>query len=467
MPHVVTQSCCADASCAHACPVNCIHPTPDEPDFGLSDMVYVDPSSCVDCGACVTACPVGAISAQTRLLPGELPFIELNAAYHRDSQGPRPLQAPVPSIPRLVGGGRTSVVVVGAGPAALYTAAELVKNEAVDVTVLERLDVPHGLARFGISPDHTRTRRIRGQLDRILDHPRVTLRTGVEVGRDVSLADLRAEHDAVVLATGATRPRRLDVPGSDQRHVTTAFDLVTWWNGHPDAVPPTLASERAVVVGAGNVALDVARVLTATPEVLRRAELSEDVRAVLTGSPVRHVEVVARGSAMDAAFTTPELVGLVALEHVRVRIVGLEDRPEGLAGLAEQRWLLLEKLAARPEHGERTITLRFGQTPVELVGDGDVAGVRVRAVDGTVRALPAGLVVAAIGQVAHDPVVQSAGRVVSAATGETEPGLYCVGWLKRGGRGFIGTNRACARETTRSVLDDVNVRRLSGRSGVA
>ncbi|RYJ07277.1 MAG: ferredoxin family protein, partial [Actinomycetales bacterium] len=82
MPHVVTQSCCADASCAHACPVNCIHPTPDEPDFRLSDMVYVDPSSCVDCGACVTACPVGAISAHTRLLPGELPFIELNAAYH-------------------------------------------------------------------------------------------------------------------------------------------------------------------------------------------------------------------------------------------------------------------------------------------------------------------------------------------------------------------------------------------------
>ncbi|KQY55988.1 hypothetical protein ASD11_16035 [Aeromicrobium sp. Root495] len=456
MPHVVTQSCCADASCAHACPVNCIHPTPDEPDFGLSDMVYVDPSSCVDCGACVTACPVGAISAHTRLLPGELPFIELNAAYHREASGPRPLQAPVPSIPRLERAGRASVVVVGAGPAALYTAAELVKNEQVDVTVLERLDVPHGLARFGISPDHTRTRRIRGQLDRILDHPRVTLRTGVEVGRDVSLDDLRAEHHAVVLATGATLPRRLAVPGADLPQVTTAFELVTWWNGHPEAVRPVLESERAVVVGAGNVALDVARMLTASPEVLRRAELSSTARQVLAESSVRHVDVVARGTAMDAAFTTPELVGLVALEHVVVRVDGLEERPAGLTGLAEQRWNLLAQLAARPEGGERTITLRFGQTPVEVVGDGRVAGVRVRAADDTVRALPAGLVVAAIGQVAHEPVEHSAGRVLAPESGTAEPGLYCVGWLKRGGRGFIGSNRACARETTRSVLDDVN-----------
>ena len=461
MPHVVTQSCCADASCVHACPVNCIHPTPDEPDFGKTDMVYVDPLSCVDCGACVTACPVGAISAHTRLGEAELPFIDLNAAFHSGPAGPRALQAPVPRVPRLRESRRVSVAVVGAGPAAIYTAAELVKNEQVHVTILERLDVPHGLARYGISPDHRRTRQVSGQLDRILDHPRVTLRTGVEVGRDVVLETLRAEHDAVVLASGAWSPRRIAVPGADLPGVTTAFELVTWWNGHPEATAPQLEGERAVVVGAGNVGLDAARMLTAPPDVLATADLRPELRAILTASPVRHVDVLARGGALDAAFTTPELVGLVGLRHAQVRAVGIGPRPETLDAMAEQRWNLLEELAARPEGGERTITLRFGQSPVEVLGDGRVEGLRIQHSTGEGHVLPTDLVVAAMGQTAHRPVVHRDSRVVDPSSDQVEPGLYCVGWLKRGGRGFIGTNRACARETARAVLEDVNALALT------
>ncbi|RYJ01837.1 MAG: 4Fe-4S dicluster domain-containing protein, partial [Actinomycetales bacterium] len=285
MPHVVTQSCCADASCVHACPVNCIHPTPDEPDFGKTDMVYVDPLSCVDCGACVTACPVGAISAHTRLGEAELPFIDLNAAFHSAPAGPRALQAPVPRLPRLREARRVSVAIVGAGPAAIYTAAELVKNEQVHVTILERLDVPHGLARFGISPDHRRTRQVAGQLDRILDHPRVTLRTGVEVGRDVSLDALRSEHDAVSIRA-ASRPT-LPAPTTTARspsstgatasgcpfhHVTSSNAVVT-----PGSSAPGTASRRG---------LQAPEASTTASCSLRRAS-SETSRP--TSTPVRSV----------------------------------------------------------------------------------------------------------------------------------------------------------------------------------
>lgn len=160
MPHVVTRSCCGDASCVYACPVNCIHPTPDEPDFGTAEMLYIDPVACVDCGACVSACPVGAIKPHTALTGSELPFLDINAAFH-DPPAPRPVQAPVLPIRRAdPDRGPLRVAIVGSGPAAMYAADEVLKQDGARVSVLDRLPVPYGLVRSGVAPDHPETRRV-------------------------------------------------------------------------------------------------------------------------------------------------------------------------------------------------------------------------------------------------------------------------------------------------------------------
>ncbi len=445
MTHVVTRSCCTDAACVHACPVNCIHPTPDEPDFGTTEMLYVDPSVCVDCGACVGACPVGAIKPHTRLGEDELPFVDLAAAYHQVER-PRALQAAVPRTPRLVSrGGRFDVAVVGSGPAAMYAVEELLKNDAVRVTVLERLAEPFGLARWGVSPDHRRTRAVRSELSRILANPRVTLRTGVDVGHDVSLDELRAGHDAVVWAGGASAPRSATLPGT-----VAAVDLVSWWNGHPEHVepPPGIDAVDVVVVGAGNVALDVARMLTAPPEVLARAELTPRVRERLAATAHRHVTVAARGPGMAAACTTSELIGLAALRDRAVRVTGLEPLRGVEHGLAAHRASVLARLAEAPvERSDRSITLALNDS-ARHVGD---AGLVVSAIG---HRLPDGVplpVDPATGALAHER-----GAVVDPVTRVPLEGLYCVGWAKRGATGFIGTNKACARETVRSLLQDAN-----------
>ncbi|MYR58417.1 4Fe-4S dicluster domain-containing protein, partial [Streptomyces sp. SID625] len=147
MPYVVTRSCCADASCVLACPVNCIHPAPGEPGFGTAEMLYVDPRTCVDCGACTTACPVDALKPHTKLGEGELPFLELNAGYYR--RNPHADRTPMYVVPRrrTLPEGELSVAVVGAGPAGMFAADELLRHPGVSVTVHDRLPTPYGLAR--------------------------------------------------------------------------------------------------------------------------------------------------------------------------------------------------------------------------------------------------------------------------------------------------------------------------------
>ena len=170
MPHVVTQSCCSDASCVYACPVDCIHPTPDEPDFATAEMLHIDPATCVDCGACVTACPVDAIKPQGRLAAAELPFVELNADYYRERDASHrypPLAPLIPSTPARADREPLRVAIVGSGPAAMYAADELLKRPGARVNVFERLPRPYGLARTGVAPDHQRTRQISELFDTV------------------------------------------------------------------------------------------------------------------------------------------------------------------------------------------------------------------------------------------------------------------------------------------------------------
>ncbi|MFM9379460.1 4Fe-4S binding protein, partial [Gordonia sp. VNK21] len=210
MPHVITQSCCSDASCVYACPVNCIHPSPDEPGFATAEMLYIDPVSCVDCGACVSACPVGAIAPQAKLRPEQLPFVSLNAAFYPD----RPAGERVPPTSKLATvidapkvdareSDPLTVAIVGSGPAAMYAADELLTQSGVRVNVFERLPTPYGLVRAGVAPDHQNTKRVTRLFDEVSRSSGFTFYLNVEVGSDVSHSELLAHHHAVVYAVGA------------------------------------------------------------------------------------------------------------------------------------------------------------------------------------------------------------------------------------------------------------------------
>ncbi|MDP2774212.1 MAG: FAD-dependent oxidoreductase, partial [Nocardioides sp.] len=473
MPYVVTQSCCADASCVVACPVNCIHPAPGEPGFAEAEMLYVDARSCVDCGACATACPADAIVPHTSLTEAQQPFVALNAHYydvfpHRD----RTPMAVVPTQRRLSRRGPFRVAIVGAGPAGLYAADLLLRHPELTVDVYDRLPTPYGLVRAGVAPDHQHTKQVERLFRAVEEQPGFRYFLNVDVGRDLRLDDLAAQYDGVVYAVGASTDRALGVPGEDLPGSVSATDLVGWYNGHPDKQhldlgPDALSHDRVVVVGNGNVALDVARVLTTDPRALERTDIALEAVAVLARHHAREVVVLGRRGPAQASFTVPELVGLAGIQGINVRVEGPVDGDD-------QRSRLLAELAARPPvAGLPTVVLRFLTSPTRILGDHRVTGVEVvrnRLVPGAsgevravateeVEVLEAGLVVRSVGYrgvPVPDLPYDAATGVVPSDRGRVRPGVYVVGWAKRGPSGFIGTNKTCAQETVDRILDDLD-----------
>ena len=471
MPYVVTQSCCADASCVVACPVNCIHPAPGEPGFGSAEMVYVDTKACVDCGACVTACPVDAIKPHTALAERELPFIALNASYYEDQPHlDRSVLAPVPAA-RALSGEEVRVAVVGAGPAGLYAADHLLQHAGVRVDVYDRLPTPHGLARFGVAPDHRSTRKVNNLFETIGSQPGFTYGLGVEVGRDVTHDDLTASYHAVLYSVGASSDRALELPGEDLPGSEPATGVVGWYNGHPDHLDTyvDLGHERVVVVGNGNVALDVARILTADPDALAATEIDPLVLACLRGSRVREVVVLGRRGPAEAAFTLPELVGLSGLADIDVVV---DNGGEPIVADSPKTTLLADLARRTPAEGRRRIVLRFRTTPVRILGEGQGVALEVArtelvtGTDGRVTARPTeerevietGMVIRSVGYrgrpVRDLPFDEATGTVPNTG-GRVSPGVYVAGWIKRGPTGFIGTNKSCAEESVNSLIDDL------------
>ncbi|MEI4277096.1 FAD-dependent oxidoreductase [Klenkia terrae] len=371
------------------------------------------------------------------------------------------------------------VAVVGAGPAGIYAAEALANQDDVPVVVdlLDRLPTPFGLVRHGIAPDHLKMRALADTLRHTLDHPGVRFVGDVEVGRDLSVADLRAHADAVVFTHGASGARRLGIEGEDLPGSLAATDVVAWYTGHPDADRPrveaALARARDVVlVGVGNVALDVARVLARSPAELEHTDMPQHVLDVLAAAPVERITLLGRRGPAQATFTTQELRELGHLAAA----VALVD-PDGLDEESEVRAVARNLAALRdwadhvPEEGKASVRLRFFARPVRILGDDAVTGVVVErtAVDPADRLsgtretdlLPADLVVAAIGYVGHDlpglevdggTVPNDGGRVLR--DGAVSPGEYVAGWIKRGPTGVVGTNKHDARETVAALLAD-------------
>ncbi|MEZ0072367.1 FAD-dependent oxidoreductase [Planotetraspora sp. GP83] len=364
------------------------------------------------------------------------------------------------------------VAIVGSGPAGIYTAEALIKQAQgpVEVDVLERLPTPYGLVRYGVAPDHTSIKSIAGYLRRVLESPGVRFLGGIELGSDVSVDDLLSCYDAVVYCTGAMVDRHLGIPGEDLPGSVAATDFVNWYCGHPD-VPAdafTLDAEEVVVIGVGNVAVDVVRILAKTADELRETDVPEEVLERLASSRVRRIHMIGRRGAEHAKFTLKELRELGELLNADILTFPDEVKVEDLAALSRQirgNVDVLQSWSERvPADRPRRLEVRFWLRPVEILGVSHVEGIRLertRLEDGRVvgtgefETIPADMVMRSVGYqsvalagVPFDP----ASMTVPNVAGKVSDRQFVAGWLKRGPTGVIGTNKSDAAETVRTLL---------------
>ncbi|MBD0861067.1 FAD-dependent oxidoreductase [Gordonia sp. zg691] len=489
MAHVITRPCCNDASCVSVCPVNCIHPTPDEPEFLTAEALYIDPETCIDCGACIDECPVEAILPDDQLTERDEPYLQINADYYKDHDVEGGLVPPRKSPP--LPDKELHVAIVGAGPAAFYAAEELVRKPAIKVDMFERLPTPYGLVRAGVAPDHSATKGVEKTFASIAAKKNFDYYLNVEVGKHISHDELVARYHAVIYAVGASTDKRLGIDGEDLRNSVAATQFVAWYNGHPDFadLDVDLSSERAVVVGNGNVALDVARILVTDPDELAKTDIADHALAALRESNISEVVLLGRRGVAQAAYTNSEFLALGDVEGVDVVIkpddLALDPATEAalsddtLDSTIATKIRLAREFSERPQTpGNKRIVFQFLTSPVEIAGDAEVTSltcvrnayavaadrVAVTPTDQRID-IETGLVLRAIGyrgvpvtdlpfDEGHGVVPNTGGRVQTAADGQVMPGLYVTGWIKRGATGGIGMNRICGQETAHAVIAD-------------
>jgi len=382
--------------------------------------------------------------------------------------------------------GALRVAVVGSGPAGFYAAGALLAADVpVAVDLIERLPTPWGLVRLGVAPDHPKIKSVSRAFEKIAAQPGFRFFGNVEVGRDVRHDELLELYDAVVYSVGAQADRRMGIPGEDLPGSWAATEFVAWYNGHPDYqhLEFDLSGERAVVIGNGNVAVDVARMLALTPEEIAPTDTTDAAIEAFNGAGIREIVMVGRRGPAQAAFTTPELIELGELAGADVIV-----DPSDLVGAEptdtnSQRNLdVLREYAARvPEGKPKRLVLRFLQSPVALHGDDRVESIelvrnRLEADEsGALRAVPTdehetldtGLVFRSVGyrgvELPGVPFDERTGTVPN-DRGRVSPGVYAAGWIKRGPSGVIGTNKKDATETVEVLLEDLRDGLRKGRS---
>ena len=384
------------------------------------------------------------------------------------------------------------VAVVGAGPAGFYAAGALLASEdpRVEVDLIDRLPTPWGLVRLGVAPDHPNIKAVSRAFEKIAVHPGFRFLGNVEVGRDVTHAELADLYGAVVYAFGAQTDRRLGIPGEDLPGSWPATAFVAWYNGHPDFqdLEFDLSHERAVVIGNGNVALDVARMLALTPDELQPTDTTDEAIAAINAAGVREIVVVGRRGPVQAAWTPVEVgeLGELAGADILVDPAELELDPaseselEAAPPTVKRNVEHLRSYAARaPEGKPRAIRLRFLRSPVAILGEERVEGielVRNELVEGRAKptedreVIECGIVFRSVGYrgiplpgVPFDEgscTVPNDGGRVHDADGAVVRGAYCAGWIKRGPTGVIGTNKKDATETIALLLEDARGERL-------
>ena len=388
------------------------------------------------------------------------------------------------------------VAIIGAGPTGFYAADHLLNHPevVVEVDMFDRLPTPYGLVRLGVAPDHQKIKFVTNAFDKVAASPRFRFYGGVDFGKDVTLADLRAHYHQIVYCTGAQTDRRMGIPGEDLPGSHPATEFVAWYNGHPDYRDCAfdLSQESVAVVGVGNVAVDVVRILCRTPEELATTDIADYALEALRESRVKEVYLLGRRGPAQAAFTNPEVKELGELADADITAIPQEIELDPLSRAAVERSQdratlkkveILRQYARRAPTGKsRRLVLRFLVSPVELIGDdaGRVAAMRLvrnelyatstgalqpRATD-RFEELPVGLVFRSVGyrgvplpgvpfNESWGVILNDKGRVLDPDTRLPIVGEYAAGWIKRGPTGVIGTNKPDAAETVECMFEDL------------
>jgi len=382
-----------------------------------------------------------------------------------------------------------SIAIIGSGPAAFYTADALVKSDGdCRIDIIERLPCPYGLIRFGVAPDHEKTKNVMRAFAKTASHEDVNFYGNVEIGRDIGLTELRDMYDAVVLAVGAGSDRAVGIPGEDKVGVFGSATFVNWYNGHPDCrdLAPNLNVEAAVVLGNGNVAIDVARVLVKTPTEMAATDLPDYAAQPIQTAPLSDVYMVGRRGPNEAKYTNVELREMGHLENCvpQIDAAQLPDSVEGEMSDRDRR-LAKKNLGTVREFVDRKADEKLKRVhfvyyaqPVEILGDARVTGVRFERTevrDGRAQGLgeffeiPCGLVIAAIGYTSR-PVAETPfdekGGIVRNDDGRVDDGLYAGGWIKRGPSGVIGTNEPDGKLAAEQIFADLGASGKAGRAAL-
>ena len=389
------------------------------------------------------------------------------------------------------------VAIVGSGPAGFYTAEKLLKQDdlVIEIDMFDRLPAPYGLVRFGVAPDHEKIKNVTRVFDKLAARECFRFYGNVEIGSHITLDDLRRHYHQICYATGAQTDRSMGIPGEELQRSHPATEFVAWYNGHPDFthLEFDLSVERVAVVGVGNVAVDVCRMLSRTPEELQKTDIADYALDALRESNIREVYMLGRRGPAQAAFTNPEVKELGELEGADVTVPAeeaevdelsrrmLNERPDRAT---EKKIQILQEFARRDRTGKpKLLVLRFLVSPVEIIGDeeGRVNGLRMVRNElylddkGTLRPRPTGvyedlpvqMVFRSVGYRGvplkglpfHDRwgvVPNEKGRVVDPETREPLRGIYVSGWIKRGATGIIGTNKPDAGETVECMVADLS-----------
>lgn len=506
MAYVVTQSCIGDkyTQCVDVCPVDAFREGPE--------MLYIDPEVCIDCNACLTECPVRAIYPESAVPESMQEFIGLNALKAREyppiteSRDPDDIAAAGNQGAAASRSLARRLAVIGAGPSGFYAAEEMLKklpNAKVDI--FERLPTPFGLVRYGVAPDHPKIKSVVSSFEKTARSPRVRFFGNVEIGKDLTRTELLDQYDAVLYATGGSVSRHLGLTGADLASIHGASAFVGWYNGHPDFrnLSVDLSGETAVVVGMGNVALDIARILTMPIKELERTDIADYALEALRHSKIREVCLVARRGPVQAAFTPKELQQLLDTRGVDIQVdaddmlldaASEAELAEPLNTEARHNMTLLQEAQARTHQGGKTIRFMFKLSPTGFASENDqvavMTGVRNRLKSdgkGSVsalatdeqRAIKVGLVINATGYrgvailgVAFDQdrgvIANQSGRVHSHVEPNEIAGReYAAGWIKRGASGVIGSNKQCAVDTVAQLLADLDASEQAPASKVS
>lgn len=391
------------------------------------------------------------------------------------------------------------IAIIGSGPAGFYTAEHLLKSEdaTCEVDIFDRLPTPYGLVRAGVAPDHPKIKSVTRVYERTAARDGFRYFGAVEIGKDITLEDLKQRYHAIVLAYGTSTDRKLGIPGEDLPGSHAATEFVNWYNAHPDFADREfdLSAKRAVVIGNGNVAADVARMLALTKGELSETDTADHAIEALPASELEEIVVLGRRGPAQAAFTNPELRELSEMVEADLIIDPAEaeldpasrdslDSDDGDPTNRRNVEMIEEFAGRQPEGKPKRIILRFCASPVEIQGDGKVEklviakneltsdGSRISAKDtGEREEIDCGLIFRSIGYrgvpmegVPFDEdrgtISNDGGRVTEVDSGEQVPGLYAVGWIKRGPSGVIGTNKKDAQETADNLVADIAAGKL-------